>query len=70
MLIILTFTPATNAKVHFPDLNMTYCNIQCNNEEEHAVSTVILGPDNPKINDKRLAVIAADDPGARYGLDK
>ena len=61
------FTVAVSAAVHAPECSEWHAAWSATNAEEHAVSTLMLGPSSPKTYDTRLEAIAALHPVAVYG---
>ena len=61
------FTVAVSAAVHSPECSECHAAWSATNAEEHAVSTLMLGPSSPKTYDTRLEAIAALHPVAVYG---
>ena len=61
------FTVAVSAAVHAPECSEWHAAWSATNAEEHAVSTLMLGPSSPSKYDTRLEAIAALPPVAEYG---
>jgi hypothetical protein len=61
------FTPDAKAFEHWRRRNFVRANSAATNPDEHAVSTIILGPHRPSTNDKRFAEMDAAIPVPRNG---
>ena len=63
----ITCTVAVSAAVHFPKCTEWHAVCSATSAEEHAVSTLMLGPSSASTYDTRLEAIAALHPVAVYG---